>query len=132
MRFPKRAAPLKCEAARQLRRVSTPAERTVWQLVRNRRLLGLKFRRQHVIDGFIVDFYCPALRLILEVDGSVHDSFARMDCDQARADHFTAHWFQILRIRNEDVSREAIIAAIARVFSPVELNAARQNRNPSP
>ncbi len=77
-----------------------------------------------------MDFYCPALRLILEVDGSVHDLVARMDWDQARADHFTVHGIQVLRIRNEDVGREVIIAAIARVFSPEELNAARQDKTP--
>ena len=48
-------------AARQLRRDATPAERHAWTLLRNRRLLGLKFRRQHVLRGFIVDFYCAEL-----------------------------------------------------------------------
>jgi very-short-patch-repair endonuclease len=52
---------LKLAAARQLRRDATPAERHAWTLLRNRRLLGLKFRRQHVLRGFIVDFYCAEL-----------------------------------------------------------------------
>ena len=61
-------------AARQLRKQRTPAERYAWSLLRNRRMLGLKFRRQQVVHGFIVDFYCIAERIILELEGDVHDS----------------------------------------------------------
>lgn len=63
-----RLDPSKLERARQLRWRQTPAERRAWQLLRNRRLLGLKFRRQHRIRGFIVDFYCHELQLVLEID----------------------------------------------------------------
>ncbi len=48
-------------------------ERHAWSLLRNRRIGGLKFRRQHVIGAFIVDFYCADLRLVLELDGAPHD-----------------------------------------------------------
>ena len=60
--------------ARQLRRQSTPAERHAWTLLRNRGVLGLKFRRQHVLHGFIVDFCCLAKHIVIELDGNVLNS----------------------------------------------------------
>ncbi len=59
----------KLTLARTFRRAPTPAEAAAWQILRNRGLFGLKFRRQQVIAGFIVDFYCSAARLALELDG---------------------------------------------------------------
>jgi very-short-patch-repair endonuclease len=70
--------------AQQLRREDTPAEAMLWSRLRNRQLNGLKFRRQHPIGRFIVDFCCAEQSLILEIDGSVHDQQA--DYDQARTD----------------------------------------------
>ncbi|MCS6918857.1 MAG: rRNA maturation RNAse YbeY, partial [Fimbriimonadales bacterium] len=59
--------------ARQKRREPTPAEKRLWKYLRNRQLLGFKFRRQHTIERFIVDFYCPEAKLVIEVDGEIHD-----------------------------------------------------------
>ena len=72
------------ERARGLRCTTATAERTAWCLLRNRRMLGLKFRRQHVIGRFVVDFYCAELRLVLEIDGPVHDSTMKAQYDAAR------------------------------------------------
>ena len=58
--------------ARELRKESTPAEKIVWEHLRNRKFNNLKFRRQHVIHGFVIDFYCHELSLALEIDGDVH------------------------------------------------------------
>lgn len=58
---------------RGLRRAMTPAERLFWELVRDRRMFGCKFRRQHRIGGWVVDFACVSKRLIVELDGGVHD-----------------------------------------------------------
>lgn len=58
--------------ARQMRHKPTLAENTLWQAVR-RKALGINFRRQHAIDRFIVDFYAPAVNLVVEVDGSIHE-----------------------------------------------------------
>ena len=60
------------EQARHMRADPTQAEALLWEKLRKRQLGGLKFRRQHVIHFFIVDFYCPAAKLVLEIDGSVH------------------------------------------------------------
>lgn len=114
MRYPKRPTSLKVAISRQLRQEATPAEQTVWRRVRNRRLLGLKFRRQHVIDGFIADFYCPSLRLVLEVDGPALGGLARRRLDNARTGLFIAKGLRVARLRNEEVSETALIAAIKR------------------
>lgn len=62
----------KLERSRELRREMTPAEKHLWHEVRNKKL-GVHFRRQQVIDGFIVDFYCHHAALVVEVDGDIHD-----------------------------------------------------------
>ncbi|MHC5611987.1 MAG: endonuclease domain-containing protein [Nostoc sp.] len=58
--------------ARQMRCEATPAEKLLWQKLRDKQLLGFKFRRQQTIDRFIVDFYCNEARLVVEVDGEIH------------------------------------------------------------
>jgi very-short-patch-repair endonuclease len=58
--------------ARNLRKEATSEEKKVWNALRNRKVLNLKFRRQHVIEGFVVDFYCHELRLAIEIDGKIH------------------------------------------------------------
>lgn len=59
----------KLELARSLRGRQTPAEKTFWRAVRGRRFLGMKFRRQQVIAGFVADFYCDEIHLVVELDG---------------------------------------------------------------
>jgi len=76
---------LKVALAKAQRQEPTAAEAAAWALLRNRRCLGLKFRRQHVIRGFIVDFYCVELRLAIEVDGTVHRDRMRAEYDEARS-----------------------------------------------
>lgn len=72
------------QAARELRRTLTPAERRLWSALRRRQIDGLRFRRQHPIERFIVDFCCVEKRLVIEVDGEVH-RFTE-DYDRARQD----------------------------------------------
>src|SRR5688572_10595335 len=100
---------LKMFLSRQLRRDATSFERYAWSLLRNRQMHGLKFRRQHVIDGFVVDFYCPKLRLVIELDGSDHVSVDRVaSYDVARTEWLTARARRVLRLRNQDLSREQL------------------------
>jgi very-short-patch-repair endonuclease len=58
--------------ARKLRKTQTPSERRLWQVLRNRKLLNFKFHRQYIVAGFILDFYCPVLKLGIEIDGKIH------------------------------------------------------------
>jgi len=98
--------------ARRLRRATTPAERYAWSLLRNRGLLGLKFRRQHILHGFIVDFYCPAERLVLELEGAPHDRGDQQAYDGARTEVLEAAGYRVVRTRNRDVARERLGALV--------------------
>src|SRR5205814_10224111 len=90
----------------ELRHNPTPAERHAWTLLRNRGVLGLKFRRQHVLHGFIVDFYCVARRLVVELEGDAHDARDRQTYDAARAAFLEAAGYRVVRMRNRDVTPE--------------------------
>jgi very-short-patch-repair endonuclease len=68
-------------------------------------VLGLKFRRQSVLHGFIVDFYCASERLVVELEGDVHDASERRSYDDARTAFLEAAGYRVIRIRNRDVTR---------------------------
>jgi very-short-patch-repair endonuclease len=76
--------PSKLSLAKQFRREMTPAELTLWKALRNNQVDGLHFRRQQIIAGFIVAFYCHAAHLVIEADGEVHQSTAKYDQERAR------------------------------------------------
>src|SRR5205085_4645008 len=82
--------------AAKLRRTATPMERHTWSLLRDRGILGFKFRRQHVLRGFIVDFYCAAQRLVLELEGDAHDGPDQRAYDAARAEVLEAAQFRVV------------------------------------
>jgi very-short-patch-repair endonuclease len=94
----------KLARAKELRRIMTPAERTLWSHLRADRLAGFHFRRQQVIDGFIVDFYCHSAALIVEVDGPIHDE--QIEADTQRDGILTVRGFRIIRFRNEQVEND--------------------------
>ncbi|MEQ8382344.1 MAG: endonuclease domain-containing protein [Coleofasciculus sp. A1-SPW-01] len=104
-------------AAKQLRQTQTPAEQKLWQALRGRKLNGLKFRRQHPIGHFIVDFYCPECKLIVEVDGKIHDS--QQDYDTTRTKHLEAYGYRVIRCQNKDVmtNLEVVLEGIRQVAS---------------
>jgi very-short-patch-repair endonuclease len=104
--------------ARALRHRPTPAERHAWTLLRNRGILGLKFRRQHVLQGFIVDFCCASERVVIELEGSPHDEAAQQTYDRARAELLAAAGYRIVRVRNKDVSREHFETVLTEVLGP--------------
>ncbi|HEX5038064.1 MAG TPA: endonuclease domain-containing protein [bacterium] len=97
--------------ARELRKASTPSEDRLWRILRNRALQGLKFRRQQPIDGYIADFCCFEKRLIIELDGAIHDRENQKEYDQERDRHLTDQGFKVLRFSNDE-SEEAIVNRI--------------------
>lgn len=104
----------KLSLAREFRKKPTSAEKKAWALLRNRGILGLKFRRQQVIDGFVVDFYCAEFRLAIELDGSVHDSqFARY-YDEQRTSHLKSRGISIIRLKNDALTAETLERALNR------------------
>ncbi len=103
---------------KKLRNHGTSAEAVLWNVLKKSQLHGRKFRRQHSIGRFIVDFYCPVERLIVEVDGPIHDHPVRAAYDARRTAYLERLGFRLIRIRNEDVfaSPEAAAAYIATFF----------------
>ena len=93
--------PVVLEAARSMRREMTPEEILLWERLRDSKL-GVKFRRQQVISGFVADFYCHAAGLIVEVDGSQHSP----EVDAERDAVLKAHGLRLLRFPNREVREE--------------------------
>lgn len=88
---------------RELRKESTEAEKLLWAVLRNSKLNGLKFRRQHPLDKFIVDFYCNEKKLVVELDGGVHNEKINKVYDEARTAMLAGPNFIVLRFKNEEV-----------------------------
>ena len=101
--FFQRVNPVKKQLARAMRSSPTPAERKLWNLLRGNQIVGMKFRRQQVIAGCIADFYCDRAKLIVEVDGTVHDSDDQRVRDSERRKLFEARGLHEIRFRNEEV-----------------------------
>ncbi|MCW3098873.1 MAG: Very-short-patch-repair endonuclease [Chthonomonadaceae bacterium] len=95
---------LKQDMAKTMRREMTPEESLLWKRLRGNRCGGLHFRRQQVIDGFIADFYCHAVALIVEVDGGVHQQQA--DYDLARDRVLSRRGLRVIRFSNERIHED--------------------------
>jgi very-short-patch-repair endonuclease len=102
--------------ARQMRHEPTTAEDALWKRIRNRQIGNSKFRRQHPIDRFIVDFYCAEAYLIIEVDGSIHDYTPHEDA--LRQAFLESLGLQVLRFTNGEVLQQmnGVIERIAEVL----------------
>src|SRR5512140_549954 len=100
--MPRLPRPSTC-MARALRRRSTPAERLLWQMLRDRQVMRAKFRRQHPIGPFVVDFFCKQARLVIEADGAPH--FPRPLRDRRRDAWLAAAGFVVLRLPNHLILR---------------------------
>jgi very-short-patch-repair endonuclease/DNA modification methylase len=106
------------EVARQFRKEPTPSEDILWQALRGRKLEGRKFRRQQPIGAFIVDFFCGAERLIVEVDGGIHDS--QQEADQQRQELLESLELRVVRIPSELVETrlDEALAVVRQAFNP--------------
>ena len=107
------------QAAKELRRPMTEAEQVLWSALRRNQLAGLHFRRQHASGRFILDFYCAARKLCVEVDGSVHDE--QRERDEARTEALAYQQIRVIRFRNEDV-----LSDLASVLRRIQLAALEQ------
>ena len=103
--------------SRELRHPQTPAEATLWQHLRNRNLI-YKFRRQHPIDRFIIDFYCAQTKLCIEIDGSQHLESEQVEYDKARTEFLEELGYKVIRFTNDDVryNIHAVVDEIVRVI----------------
>ena len=109
------------QVAKELRSHLTPAESLLWEKLRSKQLNGLKFRCQHPVGRFILDFYCSSLKLVIEIDGSSHDD--RHDYDQARTEQLELYGYKVIRFTNQQIlnNLEEVlqkISAIVEVLAP--------------
>lgn len=112
------------QVARAMREEMMPAEQRLWQALKGRQLNGLRFRAQHPVGQFVLDFYCSICKLAVELDGDSHDQ--RVEEDEARTQRLNAYGYQVIRFRNEEVMADlpGVLdkirrAAVLRSCSPV-------------
>src|SRR4051812_19660922 len=109
--------PNRIERARTFRRPLTPPEARLWRHLRDRALGGLKFRRQYTLGPYVADFYCPAARLVVELDGDSHVEQA--EHDERRTAWLHGQGYRVIRFNNSDVFRdiEAVLEGTAAACS---------------
>ena len=88
---------------RKLRKNSTESEILLWQKLRGRKFLGLKFRRQYSVAQFVLDFYCPEKRLAIELDGKIHNKKDIKNHDENRDGYIEGFKIKIIRIKNDKI-----------------------------
>jgi len=99
----KHATPKIYEHAKMLRQTETNAEKLLWQELRNKKLNGLKFRRQHPIDKWIADFYCHEKKLVIELDGEIHNDFEARERDEGRTYELEQLGITVVRFTNDEI-----------------------------
>jgi very-short-patch-repair endonuclease len=92
------------ERARELRKNMTSTEKTLWQKLRKNQVKGLRFRRQHPIDIYIADFYCHKAKLVIEIDGKIHNQ--QKEEDDSRTEEINKFGIKVIRFTNEDVLKD--------------------------
>jgi very-short-patch-repair endonuclease len=88
---------------RKLRKESTKPENKLWYFLRDRRFQNLKFKRQHGIDPYVVDYYCSEKNLVIEIDGDVHDFPDQIKKDRLRSEYLRKRGLEVVRYNNRDV-----------------------------
>jgi|SRR5580692_4520449 very-short-patch-repair endonuclease len=113
-----RRAQFKRTVAKELRENATEAEKTLWRFLRGKRMAHLRFRRQQTIGPYIVDFFCSAAKLVIELDGSQHGTDENIACDLARTKWLEARGYRVLRFWNVDFlkEKEAVLEGIWRAI----------------
>jgi len=102
-----------------MRREMTEAETVLWQALKNKRLGGVRFRRQHPVGRFVLDFYAPLHHLVVEVDGGIHERQKERDIDRSAL--LEAYGLRIVRVTNEEVFNDLPSACrriLEAAFSP--------------
>ena len=105
--------------AKELRNNETDAEKILWEKLRNNQIKGLKFRRQHPINLYIVDFYCHKLKLIIELDGDYHSLREQVSKDIERTEALSLMGLEVIRFKNDEVLND-IDSVLLRITSWIE------------
>lgn len=101
--------------AAELRRNMTNAEKLLWQELRSKKILNLTFRRQHPVNMFIADYYCHKARLVIEIDGSIHEIEGSREKDKGREEEFEKFGIKTIRFTNDE-----IYESMARVIEDIK------------
>jgi len=88
---------------RALRRSPTEAEQILWEFLRKKQISGYRFRRQYGVDAYVIDFYCPEIKLAIELDGEVHFTESAIEYDRHRQEYLETFGITFLRFTNKDV-----------------------------
>lgn len=114
------------ERRKNLRKKLTAAEAALWRLLKGRQLEGRKFRRQHSVGKYVLDFYCPAERLAIELDGEHHFTAQGLAYDEERTQYLNDLKIEVIRFENQQVfqSPDGVVAEVKRHFK-TELFSAR-------
>ena len=101
--------------AEQLRDNMTPAEKKLWNVLSNKKINGFRFKNQHPVSKFIVDFYCHKAKLVIEIDGSIHDNKEQADYDIGRTYEIESFGLPLIRFTNNQIENnfEKVIKEIA-------------------
>jgi len=108
---------------RFLRSHMTRPEVSLWLRLKGRQILGYKFRRQYSVGAFVLDFYCPALKLAIEIDGESHDKPKARESDRERQEYIEQFGIRFIRFKNDDVENhlEEVITSIQKVLNKSEM-----------
>ena len=104
--------------AKELRTNATDAEKKLWSMLRNRQLKGQKFRRQHAIGNYILDFYCNEYKLAIEIDGDIHRKDEVKQYDHSRTESLKEYGITVIRFWNSEVLKkpDEVLEKIASYF----------------
>ncbi|UPT68393.1 MAG: endonuclease domain-containing protein [Sphingobacteriales bacterium JAD_PAG50586_3] len=119
----KNATPNILENARLLRNNMTLAERVLWERIRRKQIKSARFRNQHAIDVFIIDFYCHELLLGIEVDGSIHNSIEAKERDEGRSAELLKYGIKVIRFTNEEVlyDIDSVIKEVEKIIDELKV-----------
>ena len=124
-----RCDPQLLHRARQMRHEPAPAEKKLWSCLRNHRLDGFQFRRQHPVGGYVTDFYCAAAKLVVELDGDSHDG--REEYDEQRTRILQHEGCLVIRFLNADVF-DHLDAVLEAILGACEARVGRGPPHPCP
>jgi len=108
---------------RELRRNQTEAEKALWAHLRNKQFFGMKFFRQYSIGPYILDFYCPSMKLAVELDGGQHNQCESKEYDAIRSEYLKAQGIEVIRFWNHEVlhDMESILSELGLKVTPPHL-----------
>jgi very-short-patch-repair endonuclease len=114
--------PVLKQRRRELRRNQSDAERALWAKLRSRQLLGMKFFRQYSIGPYILDFYCPTVKLAVELDGGQHNQSDNKEHDASRSDFLKAQGIDVMRFWDNEVlfDIQSVLSTLALKVTPLQ------------